>query len=234
VIDRSLNYGREAIARFLAMSTPFETVLDIGAGSGADLLIARSVSNQARLFALEGYLPKVERLKGLGVDARPHRLELDVFPHSDQSMDVVIANPILEHTKEVFWIMHEISRVLRVGGHVIVDLPNLAAFHNWVLLLAGRQPSPIKTFSAHVRGFTRGDFLNFLESGFTGGYRLLGFRGSNFYPFLPSLAKPLARALPNLAWGIFFLLEKSRPYAGEFLDALSVQKFETPFYAEAE
>lgn len=234
MIDRSLNYGREIVGRFLDMSTPYKTVLDIGAGNGADLLTARSRWNHAALLALEGHLPNVQRLKDLAIDAHPHRLEQDTFPFAEESVDVVIANQILEHTKEVFWIMHEISRVLRVGGRLIVGVPNLAAFHNRILLLLGRQPSPIKTFSAHVRGFTRNDFLDFLEAGFSGGYRVLGFRGANFYPFPPFVARSAARLLPNLAWGIFFLLEKSRSYASEFLDALSVQEFETPFYAGPE
>ena len=166
MIDRSLNYGRDIVGRFLEMSAPYQTVLDIGAGGGADLLIARSRSDQAKLLALEGHLPNVEKLRELGIVAHPHRLEHDAFPFADESVDIVIANQILEHTKEVFWIMHEISRVLRVGGRLIVGVPNLAAFHNRILLLLGRQPSPIKTFSAHIRGFTRGDVLNFMEAGF--------------------------------------------------------------------
>lgn len=234
MIDRSLNYGRDIVGRFLEMSAPYQTVLDIGAGGGADLLIARSRSDQAKLLALEGHLPNVEHLRDLGIVAHPHRLESDTFPFADESVDIVIANQILEHTKEVFWIMHEISRVLRVGGRLIVGVPNLAAFHNRILLLLGRQPSPIKTFSAHIRGFTRGDVLNFIEAGFAGGYRLRGFRGANFYPFPPFIAMPAARLLPSLAWGIFFLLEKSRTYNREFLDVLSIQNFETPFYAGTE
>ena len=212
------------------MSLPYQTVLDIGAGGGADLRIARSRSDGAALLALEGHLPNVQRLRDLGIEAHPHRLEHDTFPFADESVAIVIANRILEQTKEVLWILHEVTRVLRVGGRLIVGVPNLAAFHNRVLLLLGRQPSPIKSFTAHVRGFIRGDFLNFLEAGFARAYRLLGFRRANFYPFPPYIASPAARLFPTLAWGNFFLLEKSRSYSLEFLDVLSVQNFETPFY----
>lgn len=230
MIDRSLNYGRENIEHFLERSAPYAIVLDLGAGSGSDLLLARKRIRGARLLALEGFPPNVERLAALGVEARPHDLERGRFPYTDESLDIVMANQVLEHTKEVFWILHEVSRTLRVGGRLIIGVPNLAALHNRVLLGLGRQPSPIKTLSAHVRGFTRGDLLAFLEGCFPGGYRLIDFRGANFYPFPPLLARPLARIFPTLAWGIFFLLEKVRPYSRGFLDTPAREELETPFY----
>jgi SAM-dependent methyltransferase len=230
MIDRSLNYGREHIESFLESSAPYASVLDLGAGSGADLLLARKKAPEARLLALEGLPANLERLVALGVEAKLHELERDRFPYPDQSIDVVMANQVLEHTKEIFWIVHEVSRTLRVGGRFIVGIPNLAALHNRVLLGLGRQPSPIKTLSAHVRGFTRGDFLDFLDGCFPQGYRLVDFRGANFYPFPPLLARPLARIFPTLAWGIFFLLEKTKPYSREFLDAPMREQLETPFF----
>ena len=53
----------------------------------------------------------------------------------------MIANQILEHTKEVFWIWHEIARVLAPQGQLILGVPNLASAHNRLLLLLGRQPT---------------------------------------------------------------------------------------------
>jgi len=98
----------------------------------------------------------------------------------------------------------------------------------------GRQPSPIKTNSAHVRGFTKGDILRFLESCFPGGYKLVAFGGSNFYPFPPIIARPLARVLPNFAWGIFFLLEKVIDYHDSFMQYPIVNRLETNFYTGEE
>jgi len=37
LIDRSLNYGRDIVGRFLEMSAPYQTVLDIGAGGGVGI-----------------------------------------------------------------------------------------------------------------------------------------------------------------------------------------------------
>ena len=86
-----------------------------------------------------------------------------------------------------------------MGGKLIIGVPNLASLHNRILLCLGRQPSPIKTHSAHVRGYTKYDLLDFLQSCFPEGYALKDFKGSNFYPFPPVVAKPLAQILPNMA-----------------------------------
>jgi hypothetical protein len=69
-----------------------------------------------------------------------------------------------------------------------------------------------------------------MESCFPSAYRLLRFGGSNFYPFPPILARPLASLFPNMSWGIFFLLEKQRDYSREFLDYPSQERLETNFY----
>jgi SAM-dependent methyltransferase len=136
-------------------------------------------------------------------------IENEILPLKDESINIIIANQILEHTKEIFWIFHEISRVLTVGGKLIIGVPNLASLHNRLLLMLGLQPTAIKINSAHIRGFTKKDFLNFLQSCFPGGYELKAFDGSNFYPFPPVIAKPLARLFPTMTWGIFFVFEKN-------------------------
>jgi SAM-dependent methyltransferase len=230
MIDRTLNYGRHHVERFLRSATPFKKVLDIGAGHGHDLLIARSVSPQAQLIGVEPYKPYVAELESKGITVHSLNIERDVFPFADGELDIVMANQILEHTKEVFWIFDQISRVLKVGGRLLIGVPNLAALHNRVLLALGMQPSPLKNNSAHVRGFTKGDMIRLLDSGFPGGYELRGFGGSNFYPFPPPLARPLAAALPSMAWGIFFHFEKVKPYQGSYLKYPIDQQLETNFY----
>lgn len=233
MIDRSLNYGRHIVDKFLSKVDYANVVLDLGAGHGDDLILARQRFPSSRLNAVECHPPYQAELKERGVDVFSLNIEGDRFPFEDVSVDVVIANQILEHTKELFWIFHEVSRVLTVGGHFIVGVPNLAALHNRVLLAAGKQPSPIKNNSAHVRGFTKPDMLRFVESCFPGGYRLQGFGGSNFYPFSPGVAKVLAAAFPTLAWGIFFLFQKQRAYQTEFVDYPVKNRLETNFYTGA-
>jgi SAM-dependent methyltransferase len=228
MIDRKLNYGRHIIRQFLEQSSPFQNVLDLGAGSGFDLDIIKDVNPTAKRSAVEFFEPNLMSLRNRGINVFQLDIERDMLPLEDESIDIIIANQILEHTKEIFWIMHEASRVLKKGGKLILGVPNLASFHNRLLLLIGKQPTPIQVHSAHVRGFTKPGLLNFLN--IYAGYNVIDFRGSNFYPFPPFLAKPLAMMFPSLAWGIFFLLEKENEYSNEFVNFPVREKLETNFY----
>lgn len=230
MIDRSLNYGRHHIRRFLEKSAPFQSIVDLGAGQGDDLLAAKKFSPETKLFAVEAYPPYMEVLRGQGIEVFPLNIEKDKFPFEDESIDVIMGNQILEHCKEVWWILHEVSRVLKPGGKFIIGIPNLASLHNRLLLLLGMQPTCIQNNSAHVRGYTKRDMMKLLNSGFDNGYKLKGFGGSNYYPFPPVIAKPLAKIFPSSAWGIFFLLEKQAQYQGKFLTFPVEEALETNFY----
>ena len=234
IIDRSLNYGRHHVSRFLGEAHSLNVVLDIGAGSGDDLMLARARNPSCELHAVEVYPDYQQALGQQRVTVHPLNIERDAIPLGDGSVDVVIANQILEHVKELFWVFHEATRVLRVGGSFIIGVPNLASLHNRFLLALGKQPTCLQNQSAHVRGYTKSDLLAFLQACFPQGYSLRGFGGGNFYPFPPLLAKPLAALLPNMAWGIFLALEKSRPYGKEFLLHPRTNRLETNFYVGAD
>ena len=229
MIDRSLNYGRHHVRRFLEEAAPFRRVVDLGAGTGVDLEAALDVCPDAEAVAVEVHPPYAERLEGRGWTVLRLDVEREVLPLEDGSVDVVVANQILEHVKELFWILHQVSRVLSGEGHLVVGVPNLASLHNRLLLLAGRQPTALHLHSAHVRGFTRAGLLRLLDEAAPGLYRLVDRGGSNFYPFPPLLARPLARLLPSLAWGSFFLLRKERPYEDDFVRFLEREELETNF-----
>ena len=229
-IHCSLNYGRKHIADFCRRAAPYETVLDIGAGYGDDLQLAQKYNPGARMFAVEVNPIHARRLESSGIAVFPTNIERQRIPLEDRSVDLVIMNQVLEHIKDIYWVFHEVSRVLAVGGKLIVGVPNLASFHNRILLVLGLQPTCIKTNSAHVRGFTRGDILQFLNEVFPRGYQLRRFKGANFYPFPPWLAGPAASLFPSLSWGLFLLFEKRLPYHQEFLAAPVIQELETNFY----
>jgi hypothetical protein len=194
------------------------------------LLQARQINPEAKLYGIDIDSERARALEFKGINAHCLDIEFDKLPFPDCSIDVVIANQILEHTKEIFWICHEISRVLSVDAKLILGVPNLCALHNRILLFLGRQPSCLKTNSAHVRGFTKDDLLRFLNAGFPRGYQNLGFRGSNFYPFPPVVSKLLSRCFPTMATSIFLLLVKRSKYKSQFLEIVLTSHLETAFY----
>lgn len=229
MIDKRLNYGRHLLRRFYPEKSGL-TALDLGAGFGDDLLALRVKNPDARLIAVENFPEYVKLLQEKGIETQAIDIEKDAIPLPPGSVDVVICNQVLEHCKDIWWILHQISTVLKEGGHMIIGIPNLASLHNRLLLALGEQPTAIQNNSAHVRGYTKGDFLRFLDAGHPDGYLLRDFGGSNFYPFPPVIAKPLASLWAQAAWGIFFKLEKVKPYESGFLKFPVEKQLETRFY----
>lgn len=233
LIDHNETYGPHLIRAFLqhiAHSQTVNTIADIGAGSGRDLQIAQTVFPHAKKIAIESYPENIALLREKVDQVVPVNIENESLPFVAESLDIVIANQVLEHTKEIFWIMHEITRCLKVGGHFIMGVPNVASLHNRLLLLFGQHPTQHKLYSAHVRPFSKSDTKKFMAICFPDGYALEKFAGSQFYPFPAWLTRILCPLLPGMAFSIFFLFRKLKPYHTEFLDHPVKAKLETPFF----
>jgi ubiquinone/menaquinone biosynthesis C-methylase UbiE len=221
-VDKKLNYGREQLSALLSnikFDTPEPIILDIGAGDGVDLMSVRRKFPGASLHAVDAIENKSTKLINQGIKVYLSDIESDKLPFASESVDFIIANQIFEHCKNVFWIMHEISRVLKVGGHVYIGVPNLASLHNRFLLFLGKQPTCINSRSAHVRGFTRPDLRAFVETVSNQSYKEKDFFGSNFYPFSPFLARWLSRFFPSFSVCIFLLFRKLDDCGDAFLQA---------------
>lgn len=215
-VSATEGYGPHVVERFAGLLTDVRDVVDLGAGTGRDLRIVGRLHPDARLAAVEANPDNCRTLENLADEVHVLDLERDALPFPDESVDLVIANQILEHTKEIFWITSEISRTLRIGGHLLIGVPNVASLHNRVLLAFGRHPTTCKACSGHVRAFSKRDTLAFFEAPFSGGYELVAFAGSQFYPLPRKPSRIAARLAPSAAVGIFFLLRKRRAYAGEY------------------
>lgn len=231
-----LNFGRDIIANWCsktAKQAQAVRILDIGMGPGTDLLniqntIHKTSPNcQVTLYGLDSYQPSIERAKNLGIECRLCNIESEIFPYSDQFFDFVIANQVIEHTKDIFWIYSEISRLLKPGGFVITGVPNLASFHNRVALLFGKQPTCSEILGPHVRSITAPSFIQFIET--DNYFKNLDVKGSNFYPFPKSIAQLLAKLFPQASVAIFMLSQRTdKP--GLFKDVLKTRFFETNYY----
>lgn len=226
--DRSLNYGVRIIKSWLK-KIEVENVLDIGAGKGRDLKILKSEKNVTNLHAIESFHDSVELLRKEGINVHEIDVEKEKFPFEEESLDLIIANQVLEHCKEIFWIHHEIFRTLKVGGFLIVGVPNLAAYYNrFNLAFFGSQPNCISLDGAHVRAFTKHGYKNFLKRAISGRFEIKDFKGANFVPFPNKFANFMSDLFPNSSTCIFFLIKKSSEYDGDFLKITN--NLETPFW----
>lgn len=234
-----LNYGRDIILKWVEdfinseavpprKSTKQYNILDIGAGKGADLLkIKESLNNvDIKLYAIENYEPNVDVLRSKGIEVNSQDIENEVFNFKDKFFDFIIINQVIEHTKEIFWIFSEISRVLKPGGMCIIGVPNLASFHNRIALLFGKQPTSIELLGPHVRGITTPSFKKFITA--DGYFKFAEVKGSNFYPFGKKIATILSKCFPKASVSVFFKIIRTDK-EGLFINVLKERFFETPF-----
>ena len=229
-----LNYGREIIAgmaRTAAGNCSYDPIqiVDLGCVPGLDLANVRNAQAPRRvaLRGVDALEDNVQRAAQNGVQSVALDIEREPLPYATASIDVVIANQVLEHTKEIFYITAEVARILRPGGSFLIGSPNLASLHSRLMLLLGLQPSPVQMLGPHVRGFTIKGFTDFVEHG--GYFRVLETRASNFYLVPPRMAAAGANWLPSMAVSFFLRCERTNRH-GRFSEFLDWSGLETPFF----
>lgn len=119
-----------------------DVLLDIGCGDGNVLraigsryrhLIGTEMSpirlerahERLAAFDFEGIITRDERLEGI----------------ANGSVDRVISSDVIEHIIDVYAHISEIYRVLKAGGDLVINTPNIATINKRYQLLTGRFPS---------------------------------------------------------------------------------------------
>jgi arsenite methyltransferase len=104
-----------------------ETVLDLGSGAGADVLIsARRVGPTGRAIGLDMTDEMIELARGNAREAGLENVEflkgyIEEIPLPDNSVDVVISNCVLNLSGEKPKVIGEAARVLRPGGRFAIS-----------------------------------------------------------------------------------------------------------------
>jgi SAM-dependent methyltransferase len=233
LVDHTETYGRH-ILRKITRKLTVSRCVDLGCGSGDDLLLVKSNHPDSDLIGVDVGGWNKDKLASQGIVPLVLNIEQDSLPFEDETVDLIIANQVLEHTKELFWINHEIFRSLKVGGCLYLGVPNVLSLHNRILGLFGIHPTCAKIISAHVRAFSKRDTLLFYRAIARDFMELEDFYGAQFYPFPRTMARPLAFLLPSLAFSIFFLIRKTSRYDGEFIRWPASAELETNFYLGSE
>jgi SAM-dependent methyltransferase len=225
------NTIREWCASFQLSEQDTISVLDIGCGDGRDLVAIRDRLRSQCPVHLFG----IEQTEGLALVARKHGvdtscvdLESESLPYPDNYFDIVTANQVIEHLKNAVWALHEITRVTRRDGLIIIGAPNIAALHNRLLLACGRQPTCMKADGPHVRGFTLHELCRMVHR--VEGIELLRSGGTYLYGFPPSIGKFLGRLLPGLSVTVLLAIRKTAERANVLSLLGAAERFETSFY----
>ena len=232
--NADLNYGRHVIVKMIKDHVVKKNlhnlkILDIGCGKGVDLKnVESSLKNiNIELFGIESYEPNVKQAREAGIKIYSMDVEREAIPTENAFFDIIIANQLIEHTKDIFWIFSEVSRSLKPEGIFVIGVPNLASLHNRFMLLFGEQPTSIEVLGPHVRGFTVPSFKRFIEC--DGYFIVKEVKGSNFYPFSRAISKPLSKIFPTLSVSIFLNAQRTEK-KGLYIKVLDTRFFETPFY----
>ena len=228
---REVNGRVEALLRRIAPLGGETTLLDIGCWDGGSTVERGAAFGADRLLGVEVFPEAAERAIRRGIEVSRLDLEVETLPWPDGSVDAVVCNQVLEHLKNIWLPMSEMHRVLKPGGHAVLSVPNLASLHNRVLLALGRQPTSIRTFGPHVRGYTLREFRDLIGRG--GAYEIEATQGAGFYP-LPS---PLSRGVSRLWAGgshTTVVLARRTPRQAPWRRYLAEQEGEgvQTFYAE--
>jgi arsenite methyltransferase len=133
--EEAVGAPREAVAASLGCGVPTaiadlhegETVLDLGSGAGADVLIsARRVGPTGRVIGLdmtdEMLALARENAESAGAsNAEFVKGHIEEIPLADASVDVVISNCVINLSGDKQAVLREVTRVLRPGGRFAVS-----------------------------------------------------------------------------------------------------------------
>lgn len=131
-------------AVWLASKQSRGAYLEIGAGDGSTLLALQSKYD--RLVATELSAVRARELQLLfkdspRVEVIQNNLETEGLPFTDQEFDTISLIAVIEHLFDPIGALRECHRVIKRGGCLIVDTPNIAKWTRRIKLLFGFFPS---------------------------------------------------------------------------------------------
>jgi len=128
-----------------------KNLLDVGCGDGIRTLRLSDYFSIDRknLYGLD-YDQNLLDMCKLHFESSRINLEIDRIPFEDEMLDLVICNQALEHLKNYNNVIDHIIRVTKMGGYIVIGIPNLTHLINRIYSLFGRQPMCIDINSSHI------------------------------------------------------------------------------------
>ena len=135
-------WPKNRVEAIIAVQGEGETILDVGCGSGYLLYQFRNRFKQ--LIGLEYSQHRLshaeKNLAGHGFRPIQGTAE-DLSVLSSNSIDQVVSADTIEHIPDVYKAAKEMYRVLKPGGKLVINTPNIAFLKKRGILLMGRFPS---------------------------------------------------------------------------------------------
>jgi SAM-dependent methyltransferase len=134
--------------------------LDIGCGFGG---LTRLVGDHLGASEIHGIDidPRVEdEVRTKQVQFVRHDAAQGQFPYDDGHFDAVMTLGMMDYLEYFDGMIREMNRLLAVDGRVLVALPNLASWHNRLMLLLGYQPRDVEISAEVLAGVPRRPYLS--------------------------------------------------------------------------
>jgi SAM-dependent methyltransferase len=157
-------------------------VLDVGAGHGLLLSLLFELGHECHGLDLDDRAAERPAVYGKGIRFERCNVEAEPIPYPDHHFDAVVCCQVLEHFSHSHLpAVREMRRVLRPGGVLEIDVPNVACYRNRLRLLRGKHitfdyaehylhAEPLEQGGRsyyperHNREFTREELAQLLES----------------------------------------------------------------------
>ncbi|MEU0784274.1 class I SAM-dependent methyltransferase [Streptomyces sp. NPDC006173] len=207
---RTLRQARMLATALGPATSGARTVLDIGCGDGTAAQAAAPLLAGHRVVGVDWSQDALRRARTRVPYAVRGELTGGGLPFAPASADAVLFSEVVEHLVDPDGALDEIRRVLRPGGHLMLSTPNLAAWYNRGLLLAGIQPvfsevslravhgRPGREVVGHLRLYTARALREFVAAS---GFEVVRLAGAPFHG-VPRPLRPLDRlacAAPSLS-----------------------------------
>ena len=114
--------------------------LDIGCGGGQFLQFMKDHMKVRNPIGVDISRAAVRETRSRGLDAHLVDVSTSNLPFENDCLDLVFCSEVIEHVFDPDFLLGEIWRVLKNEGRVLVTTPNLACWHNRLVLLVGYQP----------------------------------------------------------------------------------------------
>ena len=167
-------------------------VLELGCGTG---LILNEINSTARSAIGLDISPKMlERARERGLDVVEGKAT--ELPFEDESFDVVYSFKVLAHVESIHDALAEVARVLRPGGHAVLDFYNRHSLRYLIKRL--KTPDAVSQVTTDDEVYPRYDSLADVRRYLPSNLHLQGIRGvRTFTPFAQVHDMPILGRL----WG---------------------------------
>lgn len=97
--------------------------------------------------------------------------EYDPFPFQDNYFDTIVCIAVIEHVYDIFFLVKEIYRMLKPGGYIIAEVPNIGYLKYRIQFLLVKLPATSSPYNweeigwdgGHIHYFTMKKFCWLFE-----------------------------------------------------------------------